>query len=90
MKNHPLNVCRMLLVCAALAAGASTPAAAESISIRHAWARATVAAQPVGAAYMEITSERGGILVDLHSDAAEFVEMHTMSHEGGVMRMRRL
>lgn len=80
----------MLLLCAALAGGAFSAVAAESISIRHAWARATVAAQPVGAAYLEITSERGATLVDLHSDAADFVEMHTMSHEGDVMRMRRV
>lgn len=69
---------------------ASAAGAAEHVRIRQAWARPTVPGQPVGAAYFEIATERDANLVDLRSDAADLVQIHTMTHDGGVMRMRQV
>lgn len=60
------------------------------LKVRHPFARATVEGQPVGAAYLVIenkgkTADR---LIGVSTPAAKSAEMHTMSMEGGVMRMR--
>ncbi len=56
------------------------------------WTRATPGGAKVGAGYMSIVNrgEAGDRLVAGKSDIAERVEIHTMTMEGGVMRMREL
>ncbi len=56
------------------------------------WTRATPGGAKVGAGYMTIVnrSEAADRLVAGKSDIAERVEIHTMTMEGGVMRMREL
>ncbi len=74
----------------ALLTGAGLAAAPDDVVVTGAWVRAMVPGQPVGAAYLSITSARGATLTHVRSDAAGSVQMHSMSEDGGVMRMREL
>ena len=61
------------------------------IEIKDAWARATPGrAANGGAAYLTIVSTVPDRLTGASSPVAKKVELHTMSMEGGVMRMRPL
>lgn len=60
------------------------------ISIQNAWVRSTNPGQSVGAAYMTITSPQDVSLVAIDSDVTKSVEMHSMSMQSGVMKMRML
>jgi len=63
-----------------------------SISIEKPFSRATPAGSKVGAGYMEITN-KGAVadrLVSVSSPAAGKVEIHEMSMQGTVMKMREL
>jgi len=64
--------------------------AAESVKVANAWVRAPVAGQKTAAAYLELTTDRNLALVAAGSPAAGRVELHSMSMDGGVMRMRAL
>ena len=63
-------------------------AATQSVQVANAWVRAPAPGQKTISAYVELTSERNAALVAAGSPAAARVEMHSMSMEGGVMRMR--
>lgn len=65
-------------------------AAADAVSVEHAWARATRPGQTVGAAYMDLTSQRGARLLAAESPEAGAVEIHSMRMQDGVMEMRML
>ena len=65
----------------------SFPVAAQSVEVKGAWIRGTVAGQKGTGAFMELTSKRAGRLVAAASPAAGAVEIHNMKMEGGVMRM---
>lgn len=90
MKQATFNAFRVAVLWVATAAASFAAAGAENIVVRRAWARSTVPGQPVGAAYLEITSADDASLVALHSDAARSVEMHNMQQDGDVMRMRQV
>lgn len=60
------------------------------VSVQNAWVRPTNAGQDVGAAYMTLTSTQDITLVGIESDITKSVEIHSMSMEGGVMKMRML
>jgi periplasmic copper chaperone A len=80
-------------LCAGLILGlfASVPAAAaEPVNVRHAWVRAPVAGQPVVGAYLELESPRDAALVGVETPLAGRVELHSMSMDGGVMKMRQV
>lgn len=64
--------------------------AAETISVKNAWVRATVPGQNTAGAYMELTCQTRCALLAVESPVAEKAELHTMSMDGGVMRMRQL
>lgn len=68
---------------------ASAVNAHAQVSVEDPWARATVSGQPVGAAYMTIHSTAKLRLVSAESEAAKSVQVHTMHHQDGVMKMRR-
>ena len=79
------------------AAGAALAAlahdyAAGSVKIAHPWARATVAGQRAGGAFLKLqnTGSTPDRLIGGSTPAAERVELHTMSLEGTVMRMREV
>jgi periplasmic copper chaperone A len=69
----------------------SACAVAESdISISDAWARATAPGQKVAAAYMDLSSKEGATLVKVETSIAGIVEIHSMTMENDVMKMRML
>jgi copper(I)-binding protein len=67
-------------------------AAPRSISIEKPWARETVEGQAAGGGFMTIVNngQREDQLVSASSPASHEVQIHTMSMDGGVMRMRQL
>jgi copper(I)-binding protein len=82
-------------VAALLAAFAAMPAQAEdvtagSLKISAPWARATPKGAPIGGGYMTIinTGPAPDRLVGGTSDASKRFELHEMSMDNGVMKMR--
>jgi periplasmic copper chaperone A len=65
-------------------------AASAEIIIKDAWVRTTVAEQKVTGAFMQITSDRAVKLVGVNSVAAEASEIHGISMQGDVMKMRQV
>jgi periplasmic copper chaperone A len=86
---------RFVLTAVMLVTAVSVPAQAEdatvgSLKISAPWVRATPKGAPVGGGYMTITNS-GNVadrLVGGTSDASTRFEIHEMSMEGGVMKMR--
>ena len=64
--------------------------AQAEVKISDAWVRANVPGQKVGAAYMSLNSPQDSTLVFVESTAAGSVEIHSMSMNNGVMKMRML
>lgn len=84
-----------VLVVAAFSAAMPTPIAAEpyragAITVSNAWARETAPAQQAGGGFMTIDNagNRPDRLLSATSGLADKVELHTVSMDGGVMRMR--
>ena len=75
-----------LLVITCLAA--SMQHASAQTTVKDAWVRGTVAQQKATGAFMQLTSAQGGKLVSAASPVAGVVEIHEMSMEGNVMKMR--
>ena len=76
-----------LLLCASAAAHDYR---AGDLHIEHPYARTTVSGQPGGAAYLTIEN-KGKVadqLIGATSPIAKSVQMHTMTMEGDVMKMR--
>lgn len=63
-------------------------AALAQVSVKEAWARATVPQQKVTGAFMQITSGKDMRLVEVRSPVAANVELHKMEMDGDVMKMR--
>lgn len=76
------------LAASALALAAS--AACAQTTVKDAWVRGTVEKQRATGAFMQIQSSTGGKLVGASSPAAGVTEVHEMSMDGGVMKMRAL
>ncbi|MDR2196297.1 MAG: copper chaperone PCu(A)C [Gallionellaceae bacterium] len=81
-----------ILITAALAAGllASIPAMADSVVVEDAWIRATAPGQDNGALRFTITSPKAGKVTAVSTPVAASVEIHTMTREGGKMKMRAI
>lgn len=60
------------------------------IIVSDAWMRPTNPGQEVGAAYMTLLSKQDISIVGVESSVTDSVEVHSMSMENGVMRMRML
>lgn len=82
---------------AALAAAAALPAAAHDyqagdLHIAHPWARPTVTGQKAGGAFLSIENrgKAADKLLSARSDIADSTELHSMTMDGNVMRMRRV
>ncbi|MEZ5955870.1 MAG: copper chaperone PCu(A)C [Hyphomonadaceae bacterium] len=86
----------LILVAACGAPTASSEAhemsAGASVAAIDAWAAPTPAGVDVAAGYMTITNSAGAAdhLLSATSQRAQRVEVHEMSMDGGVMRMRQL
>ncbi len=65
-------------------------AASEAVQVTNAWARATVPGQKVAGVYLDLRAERDAIVLSVKSPAAASAEIHSMSTDNGVMRMRKL
>lgn len=64
--------------------------ASAQTTVKDAWIRGTVAQQKATGLFAHITSTGGGRLVSASSPVAGVVEIHEMSMDGGVMKMRAL
>ena len=62
--------------------------AQSSVKIEDAWVRGTVAQQKATGAFMRLTAQRDTRLVAASSPVAGVVEIHEMSMDNGVMKMR--
>ncbi|MDP1660183.1 MAG: copper chaperone PCu(A)C [Methylotenera sp.] len=80
----------LLLVCFGCTFTLDVSAAKELVSITNAWVRPTNPGQEVGAAYMSLTSTKDINLVSVESNISDSVEIHNMTMENGVMKMRML
>jgi copper(I)-binding protein len=67
-----------------------TQAVAGEVSISDAWARATAPGQDSAAVALHITSQRDASIVAVSSADARTVEIHSMTHENGMMKMRAM
>lgn len=88
---------RLAFVMVAAAALFSAPAMAHdfiigSLKIDHPWARATPKGASVGGGYMKITNNGAAAdrLIGGSSDVSKRVEIHAMSMDSGVMKMRAM
>jgi len=80
---------RSWLLGAVLALGLAGAASAQ-VTVAQPWARSTVSGQKATGAFMTITSASGARLLAAASPVAGVVEIHEMSLEGHVMKMRAL
>ena len=78
---------RCLLIGYALAAPV---AAAQSVTVTNAWARATAPGQKTAGVYLELKSDSNAAVVAVGSPLAATAELHSMTMQEGVMRMRPL
>ncbi len=62
----------------------------HTVAVLDAWARANVPGQTVGAAYMTLISAQDNSLIKVETAMASAVEIHSMSMDNGVMKMRML
>ncbi|MSP86813.1 MAG: copper chaperone PCu(A)C [Methylotenera sp.] len=62
----------------------------ELVLIQDAWVRPSSPGQDVGAAYMTFLSRQDVMLISIESDVTNSIEIHNMSMENGVMKMRML
>jgi hypothetical protein len=74
----------------ALAWAAMLPALAQTIAVSGAWARATVPGQHGTGAFMTLVAPEGARLTGAASAVAGVVEIHEMTMEGNVMKMRAI
>jgi len=87
MSHHAHRALLILAVCFALAPATN---AERGVSVEQVWARATVPGQKVAGGYLSIRSDQAAALTAVRSPLAGSAEVHSMSNDNGVMRMRRL
>lgn len=63
---------------------------AGEVKVTNAWARATAPGQSGAVVQFSITSQEDAFLLEVSSPVAGSTGMHSMTHEGGVMKMRPL
>ena len=71
-------------------ASASSTGAAQGVRVSDAWIRETPPNAAVAGGYLTLRSDADDRLVAVETSASASVEIHEMSHAGGVMRMREL
>lgn len=88
----PLFLILVATACGAPASPSEAHEAGASVAAQNAWAAPTPAGVDVAAGYMTITNPTGAPdhLLSVTSPRAERVEVHEMSMDGAVMRMRQL
>ncbi|ABM93653.1 copper chaperone PCu(A)C [Methylibium petroleiphilum] len=77
-------------IAAALLCSALATAASAQVAIQDAWVRATVPQQKATGAFMQLTAAQDSRLVSVQSTVAALVELHEMTIQDGVMKMREI
>ena len=77
-----------LLACLCAPAFIGSAACGAQVMVDAAWVRPTVPGQSVAGAYFKIRSAKTAYLVAMSSPAAKAVELHRMSLDDNVMKMR--
>lgn len=80
----------LIILCPSLAQALDSIKNNELVSIKNAWVRPSNPGQEVGAAYMTFLSSQDTTLISVESDITNTIEIHSMSVENGVMKMRML
>jgi copper(I)-binding protein len=78
------------LAVSALALPSLADAASPTVKVADAWCRAAPKGALAGGCYLTLTAGADDRLVAVDTPAAGRAEIHTMSMDGGVMRMRKL
>lgn len=81
---------RTLILIAGLLTGLFSNMVLADVAVTDAWVRATAPGQAVGAAYMTLTSKQAAIMFYVETERAGAVEIHSMTMNNGVMKMRKL
>ena len=81
---------RVLAIVVRLSIAGAALAQTSPVEITDAWARATPGKAENGAAYLTIVSPVADRVTAVSTPVAQKAELHTMSMEGGVMKMRPL
>ncbi len=63
---------------------------AGDIQVENAWARATAAGQDTAMVDLTIVSAKGATLAGFSSPACRTPQMHSMTHDNGMMKMREV
>jgi hypothetical protein len=79
---------KILAFATSLVVASAALAQPTQLEVDHAWARATPGKADNGAAYVTITSPTADRLVSASTPVAKKAELHTMSMQGMVMKMR--
>lgn len=90
LKLNQYAVFLLLAINSTFAFSLGNTATNDIVAISEAWVRPTNPGQEVGAAYMTLTSKQNLDLVSAISDASGSVEIHSMTMENGIMKMRNL
>ncbi|MFA5703464.1 MAG: copper chaperone PCu(A)C [Advenella sp.] len=80
----PIN--SVLIISAALFSAAANAA----VTVEDAWVRATVQGQQATGAFMKLTSDTDGKLIEAKSNISKAVEIHEMAMQDDVMKMRQI
>lgn len=89
--NTNLRILAGLVVCIAVSAAQAHSFKLGEIAIDHPYARATAAGQAAGGGYLKLENKGADDkLLSASADVAASVELHSMSMEGDVMRMRQV
>ncbi len=78
------------ILTAALVAFSAAAMAQSTIDIKDPWVRATVAQQKATGAFMQLTAKSDSKLIEAKSPVAGVVEIHEMSMDKDVMKMRQI
>ena len=87
MSSRSLLRLETLLVAACLLA---PPAWAQNVNIGTPWVRGTVVGQGATGAFMELTATENSALVGVSSPVAGVAEVHEMTMDNGIMKMRAM
>lgn len=85
----PAFLLRLLFI-VSVTVSSTIASASDAISIQNAWVRVTAPGQDVGAAYMTFNSKQDATLIHVESDVTKSIEIHSMTMQNGVMKMRML
>ncbi|MEF8716083.1 MAG: copper chaperone PCu(A)C [Accumulibacter sp.] len=79
---------RLARIAAALLILGAASAVHAQVRVDGAWARATVPSQSATGAFMRLTADKDVVLTGVSSPVARVVEVHEMSMDKDIMRMR--